>query len=84
MKVPKEQRERIFRVVRNFMDKQPEEACRDYAEKVSPKRFRWDMLWYGCRGDADFNISDLYADGVNDDHIDTVLRVIMKRLNFQV
>lgn len=38
----------------------------------SDKRFRWDCLWA-----SKFNISDLYSEGLNDEHIDTALRDIL-------
>lgn len=47
------------------------------AERLTDKRYRWDLLW-AC-GMAKFVINTLY-DYCNDDHIDTALREIVPPL----
>lgn len=51
----------------------------EYRERgLSPKRFRWDWSHraVGCRYICDV----LYADGLNDDHIDSAYRAIAREL----
>ena len=44
------------------------------------KRVRWDMLYYSCSL-ANINLNDWYKEGINDSHIDTMLRQVMKDLD---
>ena len=48
------------------------------AEGLSPKRFRWDCT-YGTAL-TKWICDNVYADGADDTHIDTVLRKIMREL----
>ncbi len=48
--------------------------------KDQAKRFRWDLFWAATQGDNRIESSDLYAGELNDDHVDTALRAIVRDL----
>lgn len=41
------------------------------------RRYRWDLLWATCAGPF---VSDLYAEGLNDSHIDSALKAVVPAL----
>lgn len=43
-------------------------------------RYRWDLVWASDKGHRTRLFDALYADGLNDDHIDTALRRIVSPL----
>lgn len=50
---------------------------------LSDKRLRWDMFWGACaahRNETGEHLGDLYCKGLNDNHIDTALKRIIKEL----
>jgi hypothetical protein len=81
MKMRKDRYETIKRIVSAFVDRIGRDNIAEHAGNVNSKRFRWDMFWCGCRAYPGGLGFDLYADGVNDTHVDTVLRNVMVELN---
>jgi hypothetical protein len=81
LKMRKDRIDRIRTVITDFVERVGREACIDHAEKHNPVRFRWDMFWAGCRACPDGLGFDLYADGINDNHVDSVLRLIVAELD---
>ena len=49
--------------------------------KDKAMRLRWDMLWTGQRLARNDAMREVYAEGANDEHIDTALRQIARELN---
>jgi len=43
---------------------------------LSDKRYRWDLLWKAIDRKT-FDLQDAYGEGLNDSHIDTMLRAIV-------
>lgn len=81
MKMPKDRYVEIKYVIADYIEHVGRAKVEAYAETVNAVRFRWDLFWNGCRarpGGLSFN---LYDGGINDDHVDTVLRNVMKELN---
>jgi len=60
------------------------ENTKEAYSNLSKKRFRWDLFWASKVkiGDGIGTQGDIIGD-YNDDHIDTVLRVVVKELNLQ-
>jgi len=57
--------------------------CKEHREKHTAMRFRWDVLHY-CKINNDrscFYLSDVLYEYLNDDHIDTALKHIIKDLD---
>ena len=81
MKMPKDRFVEIKYIIADYVEHVGRRACFAHAENISPERYRWDLFWGGCRarpGGLSFN---LYDDGINDTHVDTVLRNVVKELN---
>jgi hypothetical protein len=51
----------------------------DRQTKDFNKRLRWDLFWFAGLGK--FACDNLHQYGVNDDHIDTALKAIMKEID---
>jgi len=84
MKMPRERFVEIKYMIADYVDHVGHNKIVDYSETVNPMRFRWDLFWGGCRsrpGGLSFN---LYDGGINDDHVDTVLRNVVKELNLTI
>lgn len=77
MKMPNDRYERIKAAIAEKLESIDPAEVVAYKGRVSPKHFRWELLWMTNPDRADF---DLYADGINDDHIDTALRNIVVEL----
>lgn len=78
MKVKPEHIERLRVIVSPFMNKDTAQVYKDAG--LSEMRYRWDALWSARRHNLpleDALISEIYQ-YANDDHIDTVLRMIAK------
>lgn len=76
MKVTVEHIERLRTLVSPFLNKTTADLYKDAG--LSEKRYRWDALWAARRYDLDTEdalISEIYQ-YANDDHIDTVLRML--------
>jgi DnaJ-class molecular chaperone len=78
MKVSKESFALIKAACEEFDTPEARAEYRDYG--ASHKRYRWDLLWFaGKKRLPERFISNLYdREDVNDDHIDTVLRRVVK------
>lgn len=69
----------IKKLTPEFIEKMKEVISKDDRVKDSNKRFRWDCYW--LTGLYNFAVNKLYNLGVNDSHIDTALKKIVKELN---
>ena len=68
-------------MILDFVDHVGRAKVAEYAGTVNDKRFRWDMLYSASRHRPGGLSFDLYADGIDDTHVDTVLRNVVKELN---
>jgi hypothetical protein len=73
MKINGELYAQIEAGVSAMMAKYPESRSKYQERGLTPRRWRWDLFW--AAQDAGYFVPG-YADGVNDDHIDTTLRRI--------
>ena len=64
----------VMPTAKQYMDRDPTIARIDRA-KDTAKRYRWDLFWA-----SRFDAAPLYSAGLNDDHIDTALRTIVKEI----
>ena len=81
MKMPRDRYIRIKYGILSYVESIGHNRCVDYYETIDAMRYRWDLFWGSRRAIPDCADFDLYADGINDDHIDTVLRNVVKELN---
>ena len=81
MKMPRDRYVEIKYVIADYVDLVGRARLAEYAETVNAVRFRWDMFYNGCRARPGGLSFELYDGGINDDHVDTVLRNVMKELN---
>ncbi len=84
MKMPKDRFEWIKAMIADSVELWGHNKCVDYSETISPMRSRWDLFYAASRHYDGFRISDLYVDGINDTHIDTVLRRVVKELDLTI
>lgn len=79
-----------FNRLKELIDFDPcvgETLAKIYSNKgMTPKRFRWDMLWTARRKRPDdFNeLFDKLYSYANDDHVDTALRYIVADNNWRM
>ena len=76
MKIKKEHLEYMREKIAPFDN--PSEREQYKASGFTSKRYRWDLLHFA--GLTPWLCNTLYREGLNDDHIDTALRVIVKDL----
>jgi len=81
MKMRKDRIVEIRSVISDYVDYVGIDTITAYSACVNSKRFRWDLFWAGCRYRTGGLSFDLYADGINDTHVDTVLRNVTDVLN---
>lgn len=81
MKMRKDRYNRVKTMIADFVNQSGRSKWSEYAGTVSCARFRWDLFWAACRDSSDGLGFDLYADGINDEHVDTVLRKVVVDLN---
>jgi hypothetical protein len=84
MKMPKDRIAEIRSVINDYVDHVGIDKVMAYSVRVNPKRFRWDLFWNGCRYRTGGLSFDLYADGIDDTHVDTVLRHVTDILNLTI
>lgn len=77
MKMPKDRYNRIKQAITDCICSIDPTEVAAYRGRVSPKRYRWGLFSRSYPKGYDL---DLYDDGINDDHIDTALRHIVKEL----
>lgn len=77
MKIKPEHIAKLREYLAPFLNKDTEDGYRE--QGLSDKRYRWDALWSACRHTPSLNdvIREIY-EYANDDHIDTVLRMLAK------
>ncbi len=77
MKVKPEHIEALRAATKLFMNSDTETVYREAG--LSDKRYRWDAFWSACKHTPSLNdvIREIYQ-YANDDHIDTVLRMLVK------
>lgn len=80
MKMPKDRYERIKTAITEKLESIDPAEVAAFKGRVNSVRFRWGLLSRAFPGGTDF---DLYADGINDDHIDTALRHIVVELGLE-
>ena len=71
----------LFRSIADFVEHVGRDKVLEYIDSVNDMHFRWGLFWAGCRARPGGLSFDLYADGINDTHVDTVLRKVMVELN---
>lgn len=77
MKIRDKHIDALRKAISPFLNKETEDLYRE--EGLSEKRYRWDAFWSACRHTPTLNdvIREIYQ-YANDDHIDTVLRMLVK------
>lgn len=74
MKMPKDQYNRIKTGISDMLDRVGPAEVEAYKGRVNPEHFRWGLYWRTYPGGIK------HPDDINDNHIDTALRRIVREL----